>query len=145
MLFIILSCVDFSNLHLESRCLARYDDDVWYRATVVEVGHEDMSIMFDQYEEEHVKLPLEDIFPLGKYQTPELSSSLYPWARKLYNLASQYYCVVSLGWYHFQKATNKLFFINLKAFSAVFFAHSIAQVFCSVKTQGLRIRIPPKA
>jgi len=112
---------------------------------VVEVGHEDMSIMFDQYEEEHVKLPLEDIFPLGKYSPPELSSSLYPWVSKLYNLASQYYRVVSLGCYHFPNVTNKLFFINLKAFSAVFFAHSIAQVFCSVKTQGLRIRIPPKA
>jgi len=30
-------------------------------------------------------------------------------------------------------------------FSAVFFAHPIAQVFGSLKTQGLRDRIPPEA
>ena len=34
---------------------------------------------------------------------------------------------------------------TLEVFTAVFFAHPIAQVFRSLKTQGLRIRIPPEA
>ena len=33
----------------------------------------------------------------------------------------------------------------LKAFSTVFFTHLIAQVFRSLKTQRLRVRIPPEA
>jgi len=33
----------------------------------------------------------------------------------------------------------------LKTFSAVIFAHPIAQVFRSFKTQGVRVRIPPEA
>lgn len=51
---------------MESRCLARYDDDdIWYRATVVELGHDKVTVMYDQYVEEPIKLPLEDILPLG--------------------------------------------------------------------------------
>ena len=34
---------------------------------------------------------------------------------------------------------------HLKAFSAVFFAHPIAQVFRSLKLQGLRVPISPVA
>jgi len=33
----------------------------------------------------------------------------------------------------------------LKAFMAVFFAHPIAQVFRTLKTQGKRVRIPQEA
>ena len=38
-----------------------------------------------------------------------------------------------------------VFLLALKAFSAVFFAHPTAQVFRSLKTQGLQVRIPPEA
>jgi len=34
---------------------------------------------------------------------------------------------------------------SLKTFSAVFFAHPIAQVFLNLKTQGLRVRIALEA
>jgi len=45
---------------------------------------------------------------------------------------------------------NKRFYINqtkfcLKAISAVLFVHPIAQVFRSLKPQGLRVLIPPEA
>jgi len=35
-------------------------------------------------------------------------------------------------------------FLSVKGVFAVFFAHQIAQVFHSLKPQGLRIQIPPE-
>ena len=34
---------------------------------------------------------------------------------------------------------------GLRRFTAVFFAHPIVQVFCSLKTRWLQVRIPPEA
>ena len=56
-----------SCLKVESRCLARYDeDDLWYKATVVEIGeNHDVTVTFDSYDDECVAVPLEDILPIG--------------------------------------------------------------------------------
>ena len=57
-----------SSLNMESKCLARYDeDDLWYKATVVDVGENHVvTVTFDSYDEECVTVPLEDILPIGK-------------------------------------------------------------------------------
>ena len=50
---------------MESKCLARYDeDDLWYKATVVEIGeNHDVTVTFDSYDDECITVPLEDILP----------------------------------------------------------------------------------
>lgn len=58
----------YSTLKLESRCLARYDeDDLWYKATVVDLHDNGASVIFDDYDDdEPVVLPFEDILPQGQ-------------------------------------------------------------------------------
>ena len=51
---------------MESRCLARFDDDLWYKATVVDIDDDVVTVMFESYEEEAVPLSVEDILPVGK-------------------------------------------------------------------------------
>ena len=67
LLFLFHSC-----LRIESKCLARYDeDDIWYKATVVEIGEDDeVTVIFDSYSEECVTVPLEDVLPIGKKSYP---------------------------------------------------------------------------
>lgn len=55
---------DYNGLKLESRCLARYDeDDLWYKATVVDLHDDGASVTFDEYNDEPVSLPFVDILP----------------------------------------------------------------------------------
>ncbi|XP_060592814.1 zinc finger CCCH-type with G patch domain-containing protein-like [Ruditapes philippinarum] len=57
---------DHSILKLESRCLARYeDDDLWYKATIVDLHDEGASVTFDDYNDTPLYLCFEDILPLG--------------------------------------------------------------------------------
>ncbi|KAL4218838.1 hypothetical protein ACF0H5_021426 [Mactra antiquata] len=58
---------DFSLLKLESRCLARYDDDdLWYKATVVEVNDDNVKVTFDTYDDEPITLPYNDVLLLDE-------------------------------------------------------------------------------
>ena len=58
----------FSVLKLESPCLARYKDGVWYPATVVDVldGAGGFKVMFDKYDDAE-QVDIEDVVPLGKH------------------------------------------------------------------------------
>ncbi|XP_045194698.2 zinc finger CCCH-type with G patch domain-containing protein-like [Mercenaria mercenaria] len=57
---------DYSMLKLESRCLARYDDDdLWYKATVVDLHDDGATVMFDDYDDKPLYLAFEDILPLA--------------------------------------------------------------------------------
>ena len=49
------------------------------------------------------------------------------------------------SWKRSERAFKRCYLNYLKTFSAVFFAHPIAQVFHSLKPQGLRVRIPLEA
>ncbi|OWF42647.1 zinc finger CCCH-type with G patch domain-containing protein-like [Mizuhopecten yessoensis] len=62
---------DYSALTLGSRCLAQYDDDLWYKAMVVDL-HDDhqYSVTMDTYEGVH-QLDLKHIIPLE--QSEEMS------------------------------------------------------------------------
>ncbi|XP_052789995.1 zinc finger CCCH-type with G patch domain-containing protein-like [Mya arenaria] len=56
---------DHSLIKLESKCLARYDDDdLWYKATVVEVGESEVKVTFDSYSDDPLSLLWEDVLPL---------------------------------------------------------------------------------
>ena len=70
--FICLFCCSCSCLKVESKCLARYDEeDIWYKATVVEIGeNHDITVTFDSYDDECVTVPLEDILPIGMLDFP---------------------------------------------------------------------------
>lgn len=56
---------DYSLLKMESHCLARYDDDLWYKAMVVDHPSDTVTVTFDSYKDDPVTLPLEDVLPLG--------------------------------------------------------------------------------
>ena len=53
-------------LQLESVCLAKYTDGVWYKGKVVDL-HEDgrYTVMFDSYDDETHEVTAEDIIPAG--------------------------------------------------------------------------------
>ena len=55
-------------LKLESSCLAKYNDGVWYEGVVVEVptnDKQDYQVMFEEYEET-ITVGVVDIIPWGK-------------------------------------------------------------------------------
>ena len=60
---------------MESKCLARYNDDVWYPATVVDVleGHQ-FKVMFEAYENTET-VELEDIVPQGTVRKLRLNEN----------------------------------------------------------------------
>ena len=53
-------------LQLESTCLAKYTDGIWYKGKVVDV-HDDghYTVMFDSYNDETFSVDVEDIIPTG--------------------------------------------------------------------------------
>ena len=71
----ILCCDDYSlafificsDLKLESKCLARYEEDgLWYKAIVVEVLEDHkFQVMFDSYNNTET-VSIEDILPSGR-------------------------------------------------------------------------------
>jgi hypothetical protein len=50
--------------------LARYEDDLWYQAIIVDLHDNDendhVTVLYDMYKET-AKVDLKDIFPFGKY------------------------------------------------------------------------------
>ncbi|KAJ8300599.1 hypothetical protein KUTeg_022118 [Tegillarca granosa] len=57
---------DYSALDVDSPCLAKYDDGLWYRAQVQSIDEDhQVTVTYDSYDET-VTLDLKDILPLGK-------------------------------------------------------------------------------
>ncbi|KAH3793384.1 hypothetical protein DPMN_146892 [Dreissena polymorpha] len=54
-----------SELKLESKCLARFHDDLWYKATVVDLHDSGVTVTFDSYQDDPVTLPWEGVVPLS--------------------------------------------------------------------------------
>ncbi|CAH1786678.1 unnamed protein product [Owenia fusiformis] len=62
---------DYSQLQEGRRCLAKYEDDLWYEATVDDVGHENTCAVKYKSYDEVVELPFEDILPFDHGSTEE--------------------------------------------------------------------------
>ncbi|CAG2218243.1 Zinc finger CCCH-type with G patch domain-containing protein [Mytilus edulis] len=59
--------LDYSMLKLEDKCLARYEDDLWYPGMIVDLHDDDhVTVMYNSYEET-AKLELKDIVPYDKH------------------------------------------------------------------------------
>ncbi|XP_052092746.1 zinc finger CCCH-type with G patch domain-containing protein-like [Mytilus californianus] len=58
---------DYSKLKLEDKCLARYEDDLWYQGMIVDLHDDDhVTVMYNSYDET-AKLELKDIVPYDKH------------------------------------------------------------------------------
>ncbi|XP_052268734.1 zinc finger CCCH-type with G patch domain-containing protein-like [Dreissena polymorpha] len=55
---------DHSELKLESKCLARFHDDLWYKATVIYPHDTGVTVTFDSYQDDPVPLPWGGVIPL---------------------------------------------------------------------------------
>ncbi|XP_065647083.1 zinc finger CCCH-type with G patch domain-containing protein isoform X4 [Hydra vulgaris] len=61
---------DFSILSTGNKCLAKYEDDIWYKATVREVHDDQATVSFDAYDKEKTFiLDFHSIFPTGSSST----------------------------------------------------------------------------
>ncbi|XP_065648128.1 zinc finger CCCH-type with G patch domain-containing protein isoform X2 [Hydra vulgaris] len=61
---------DFSILSTGNKCLAKYEDDIWYKATVREVHDDQATVSFDAYDKEKTfVLDFHSIFPTDSSST----------------------------------------------------------------------------
>ncbi|XP_046845095.1 zinc finger CCCH-type with G patch domain-containing protein-like [Xenia sp. Carnegie-2017] len=55
---------DFSLLKVDEKCLAKYDDGIWYKATILSLTAEDVEIHYDTYNSNRRVKP-EDVLPIA--------------------------------------------------------------------------------
>ena len=54
---------DFSSLKVDEKCLAKYEDGIWYKATVLSLTAENVEVHYDTYNMDKT-IKLEDVLPL---------------------------------------------------------------------------------
>ncbi|KAK3610986.1 hypothetical protein CHS0354_015102 [Potamilus streckersoni] len=66
---------DYSLLTVEGKCLARYEDDIWYKATVTSVDLEEnqVTVSYDSYKDT-AALGFQDVIPLESFETRDSDS-----------------------------------------------------------------------
>ncbi|XP_057289367.1 zinc finger CCCH-type with G patch domain-containing protein-like [Hydractinia symbiolongicarpus] len=65
---------DFSGLNIDSKCLAKYDNDIWYKATIRDIHEDHVTVSYDTYSETAV-LDFHSILPITLNSDPASSSS----------------------------------------------------------------------